>query len=58
MGEMRMEVEVKESSKKKLMRSTCAGHMEKMGDEKKECRCPESGGKMEARKTDGGLRLK
>ena len=26
--------EVKESSKKQLMRSTCAGHMEKMGYEK------------------------
>ena len=29
-----MEVGVKESSKKKLVRSTAAGHVEKMGDEK------------------------
>ena len=31
---MKLEVGVKESSKKKLVRSTWAGHVEKMGDEK------------------------
>jgi len=35
MDEKRVWDGVKESSKKKLMRSTCAGHMEKMGDEKR-----------------------
>ena len=34
MDEMRVEVEVKESSKKKLMRSTWAGPVGKMGDDK------------------------
>ena len=36
------------------MRSTWAGHVEKMGDEEKmsESRCPESGGEMEARKIE------
>ena len=34
MDEMRVEVEVKDSSKKKLMRSTWAGHVETMGDDK------------------------
>ena len=53
---MRVEVGVKESSRKKLVRGTWAGHTEQMGDEKlAESRCPESGGEMEARKTDGGL---
>ena len=33
MNEMRVEVGVKESSKKKLVRSTWAGHVAKMGDE-------------------------
>ena len=33
MGEMRAEVGVKESSKKKLVRSTWVGHVEKIGDE-------------------------
>ena len=31
---MRVEVEVKKSSKKKLVRRTWAGHVEKMGDDK------------------------
>ena len=34
MDEMRVEVGVKESSKKKFVRSTWGGHVEKMGDEK------------------------
>ena len=34
MGELRVEVGVKESSKKKLVRSTWAGLLEKMGDGK------------------------
>ena len=45
-----MEVGVKESSKKKLVRSTVT----KMEDEKngKESRCPEIGEEMEARRTE------
>ena len=59
MGEMRVEVGVKESSKKKLVRSTWAGHVEKTG-RWKTSRCPESGGEMEARKTEiaTGIALK
>ena len=34
MGEMRLEIGVKESCKKKFVRSTWAGHLERMGDEK------------------------
>ena len=34
MDEMRLDIGVKESSKKKLVRSTWAGHVDKMGDEK------------------------
>ncbi len=50
---MRVQVGVKESSKKKLARSTWAGHVEKMGDEKQaESGCPESEGEMEERKTE------
>ena len=42
-----MEVGVKENSKKKLVRSTWAGHIKTMGDEKlTESRCPENGGEM------------
>ena len=43
---------MKESSKKKLARSTRAGHVEKNGRRKigKESRCPGNGGEMEARK--------
>ena len=50
---MRVGVGVKESSKKTLV-STWAGHVETMGDEKmaKRGRCPESGGEMDARKTE------
>ena len=33
MAELRVEVEAKESSKTKLVRSTCAGRVGKMGDE-------------------------
>ena len=45
-----MEVGVKESSKKKLVRSTWAGHVGKMGDEKLgESKCPESGWELESR---------
>ena len=37
----------------KLVRSTWAGHIEQMRDEKlAESRCPESGGEMESRKTE------
>ena len=47
---MRVEVGVKKSSKKKLMRSTWGGHVEKLGDQKlAESRCPGSGGEMEVR---------
>ena len=52
---MRVEIGVKESFKKKLVRSTWAGHVEKIGDENlagKDSRCPESGGETEARKTE------
>ena len=45
MDEMRVEAGVNESVKKKLVRSTWAGHVDKMGDEKMaESRCPERGG--------------
>ena len=44
---------MKESSNKELVRSTWAGHVEKMGYEiYAENRCPESGGEMEAMKTE------
>ena len=44
MDEMRVWDGVKESSKQKLVSSTWAGQVEKMGDEKMgEGRCPESG---------------
>ena len=44
---------MKESAKKKLVRSTWDGHVEKMGDGKlAESRCPEGGGEMEAMKTE------
>ena len=47
-----MAVGEKENSKKKLMRCTWAGHVEKMGDEKlAESRCPESEREMDAKKT-------
>ena len=53
MDEMRLEVGVKESSKKKLTRNTRAGHEEKMGDGTlAESSCPESGGEMDAGKTE------
>ena len=54
MDEKRVQVGMKESSKKKLVRSTWAGHVEKNGRWKigKETRCPESGGEMQARKTE------
>ena len=43
---------MKESSKMVMVRSTWAGHVEKMGHHKnsKESRCPESAGDMEGRK--------
>ena len=48
-----MEVGVKESSKKKLARSIWTGHVGKMGLEKlTENRCTESGGEMDAMKTE------
>ena len=48
-------------SKKKLVRSTRAGHVQQMRYKSgKESRCPESGGEMEARKTEivKGIALK
>ena len=54
LDEIRVEVGVKESLKKKLVtrRLIWVGHVERIGDEKPaECRCPESGGKKEERKT-------
>ena len=48
MYEMKVEVGVKERSKKKLARRTRAGHVEKMGGEKRAKR--ENGGEMEARR--------
>ena len=48
-----MDVGLKESSEKKLMRSTRTGHVENMRTKKlAESRCPESGGETEARKTE------
>jgi len=48
---------VKESSKKKLVRNTWAVHVERNGrwQTAKECRCPESGGEMEAKNTETAL---
>ena len=48
-----MDVGVTGSAKKKLTRSTWAGHVERMGDEKlAKSRCPYGGGEMEERKTE------
>ena len=61
MDELKGEIGVKESFKRKLVRRRLkwAGHVERIGDEKlAEIRCLESGGKKEARKTEnakGGL---
>ena len=50
---MKVKVGMKKSSKKKLERSTWAGHVEKRDIKNgKESRCPESGMEMEARKTE------
>ena len=50
---------MKESFKKKLVRRRLklAGHVRRMGDAQlaKEIRCPESGGKKEARKTENAM---
>ena len=46
---MRMEVGVKESSQKKLVRNTWTGHVEKMGDEKLATRA-------DAQKVEGNCR--
>ena len=54
MKEMRVEVGMKESSKKKLVRSTWAGHVEKMGDEKL-AKWRGNGGELEARKTETSM---
>ena len=48
MDKLRVEVGVKESFMKKLVKGTlkCAGHVERVGDEKRtEIRCQERGGK-------------
>ena len=48
-----MEVGLKESSKKKLVRSTWAGHVERLLDDKlAEGRCSESEEEMETRKSE------
>ena len=49
---MRVEVGMKDSSKKKLVRRTWAGHVEKMRDEKLVKTASARGGEMEARKTE------
>ena len=58
MDKMGVEVGMKESFNKKLVSSL--GHVERMGDDElAEIRCPESGGKQVARKTNnvrGGMR--
>ena len=55
--EMRVKVGVKESSKKKLVRSTWAGHLAEMGDVKlAERRCPESGNGGEEDRTCDGIK--
>ena len=48
---------MKESSKKKLVRSKWAGHVEKNWQRVPLGRCPESGGEMEARKTETALKV-
>ena len=60
MDEMRVWDGVNESSEKKLMRSTWVGHVQQTGDEKlaKRAGAQKVEGKMEARTTDVGLRLK
>ena len=52
MDEVRVWDGVKESSKKKLVRSTWAGHVEKMGDEKRRGQVPRKCKENEARKIE------
>ena len=57
---MRVEFGVTENAKKKLVRRTWAGHVERMGDKNKtgkENRCLESGREMETRKTEIALKV-